>query len=101
MGSFIGVDGAQHTPGNLWGHVQANNVNLREVSMRPTCFGVKFMMFVCVYFRLNVAVFCRVITSSRPWASRIAAMATLSWRCERTTTDPRPAPPQKHPQLGF
>ena len=28
MGSFIGVDGAEHTPGNLWGHVQADNVNL-------------------------------------------------------------------------
>lgn len=22
LGSFIGVDGAEHTPGNLWGHVQ-------------------------------------------------------------------------------
>ena len=30
MGSFIGVDGAEHTPGNLWGHVQANNVNLDQ-----------------------------------------------------------------------
>lgn len=30
IGSFIGVDGAEHTPGNLWGHVQANDINLRE-----------------------------------------------------------------------
>jgi hypothetical protein len=30
MGSFIGVDGAEHTPGNLWGHVQVNDIALRE-----------------------------------------------------------------------
>jgi hypothetical protein len=27
-GSFIGVDGAEHTPGNLWGHVQVSDVSL-------------------------------------------------------------------------
>jgi hypothetical protein len=30
MGSFIGIDGAEHTPGNIWGHLSANDVNLRE-----------------------------------------------------------------------
>ena len=28
MGSFIGVDGAEHTPGNTWGHVQTDPVFL-------------------------------------------------------------------------
>lgn len=27
-GSFIGVDGAEHTPGNLWGHVAVTDVSL-------------------------------------------------------------------------
>ena len=27
-GSFIGVDGAEHTPGNLWGHVQVADVSV-------------------------------------------------------------------------
>ena len=29
-GSFIGIDGAEHTPGNLWGHIQASDISLRE-----------------------------------------------------------------------
>ena len=28
LGSFIGVDGAEHTPGNTWGHVQTDPVFL-------------------------------------------------------------------------
>ena len=28
LGSFIGVDGAEHTPGNLWGHVQLDPAQL-------------------------------------------------------------------------
>ena len=28
LGSFIGVDGAEHTPGNLWGHVQVSDVSV-------------------------------------------------------------------------
>ena len=30
LGSFIGVDGARHTPGNLWGHLQVSDVRLTE-----------------------------------------------------------------------
>ena len=29
-GSHIGVDGAQHSPGNLWGHIMVDDVRLRE-----------------------------------------------------------------------
>ena len=29
-GSFIGIDGAEHTPGNLWGHIHASDIILRE-----------------------------------------------------------------------
>ena len=28
LGSFIGVDGAEHTPGNTWGHLQTDPVML-------------------------------------------------------------------------
>ena len=28
LGSFIGVDGAEHTPRGIWGHVQVNDVTL-------------------------------------------------------------------------
>jgi hypothetical protein len=28
LGSFIGVDGAEHTPGNTWGHLQSDPVSL-------------------------------------------------------------------------
>ena len=35
LGSFIGVDGAQHSPGNIWGHIMHGDVQLNGTPDRP------------------------------------------------------------------
>lgn len=94
-GSFIGVDGAEHTPGNLWGHVQVSNVYLDQGSHEFEALGFEDCCDghaeLEVHFPCDrqVSVWRTVHAGSSDWMSRTCLSVA---RC--------PAPPECGPDAG-
>eukprot|EP01052_Picozoa_sp_SAG31_P012837 SAG31_NODE_760_length_12279_cov_2.439655_1_plen_241_part_00 len=88
MGSFIGIDGAEHTPGNTWGHVQsdalqlaAGNHEFEALGFEDCCDG---------HAELEVHLVCDQVGG--PWRI-VKAGDTPCLQCSEGSPPPPPPPP--------
>ena len=80
LGSFIGVDGAEHTPGNTWGHLQTDPVMLTAGDHEFEALG--FEDCCDGHAELEVAVVC--------WCGRRARTGnSTAWHHRQTTRGSR------------
>ena len=84
LGSFIGVDGAQHSPGNIWGHILHGDVQLNGTPDRPGDHSFEALVSCGLCLPHRACLTCALADR----ALRTAATDTRSWRCTCRATSP-------------
>ena len=93
LGSFIGVDGAEHTPGNTWGHMQSDPVSLtvgdhefEALGFEDCCDGHSELEVHLPCDSLNPNAPWRIVTTGSASECMTCGQGILPTTCSATTT---------------